>query len=77
LPKAPEWSPNGDAIAFASNPTGNYDIWILSLESSEMWQVTDEPVDEYGPTWAPTGDALAFVRVLNDVRDLFAIYFER
>lgn len=73
----PEWSPKGDEIAFASNPTGDYDIWILSLESLGMRQITNEVEDEYSPTWAPAGNALAFVRVLNDVRDLFAIYFAR
>ncbi|MEW6620227.1 MAG: hypothetical protein AB1422_12985 [bacterium] len=56
---SPIWSPDSKKIAFIS-PAGN--IWITSLESGEMQQITDEVVGagyEY-ISWSPDGKKFAF-----------------
>jgi TonB family protein len=55
------WSPSGEAIAYASDQTGNFDIWIQRVDGSgEPKQITSEPDDEWQPDWSPDGKALVF-----------------
>jgi Tol biopolymer transport system component len=28
--QAPDWSPDGNLLAFESNRSGNYDIWVIT-----------------------------------------------
>lgn len=36
------WSPDESAFAFASNQDGDYDIWVLELDTFEMTNLTDD-----------------------------------
>jgi dipeptidyl aminopeptidase/acylaminoacyl peptidase len=48
-------SPDGSRVAFASNATGNSDIWTQSVDGGNLRQVTnDEPADSW-PVWSPDG----------------------
>lgn len=49
----PQWSSDGKRLIFASNPTGNYDIFVWDWDSKEIIQLTDNPVDEVAPHWRP------------------------
>ncbi len=57
------WSPDGMHLAYASNRTGNYDIYLLDLETSTTTAVSNDPADEFLPTFAPDG-TLLFARIL-------------
>ena len=48
----PVWSPSGDALYFAADKAGGYDIWKLELVTRELQQVTRNAGDEYAPTVA-------------------------
>lgn len=47
----PTISPDGTRIAFASNRTGNYEIYVMNIDGSNVTQITDTPGDEYQPSW--------------------------
>ena len=58
----PRWSPDGTRIAFAANPRGNYDIFVMAADGSGVRAIVDSPADETEPAWLPEGTGLAFVR---------------
>jgi Tol biopolymer transport system component/DNA-binding winged helix-turn-helix (wHTH) protein len=56
----PSWSPDGRSVTFASDQTGNFDIWVQRLDGSEPQQVTNSPGQEWQPAWSPDGQWLAY-----------------
>ena len=56
----PVWSPDGQRIAFTANPKGNYDIFIMDQDGSNIKAVTSSPKDEIEPSWYPDGKKLNF-----------------
>jgi TolB protein len=63
---APAVSPDGLQLAFASNRSGKWDLYFLSLESGDIRQVTDTPEFESSPSWSPDGLWLAYEAYLPD-----------
>ena len=63
---APAPSPDGKKIAFASNRSGFWDLYLLDMSSGEFTQLTDTPDYEGAPTWSPDGSFLAFESYVED-----------
>jgi TolB protein len=49
----PRWSPDGKKIAFVSNRSGNFDIYIMNADGSEITRLTNNPADDSYPSWSP------------------------
>lgn len=49
--------PSG-TIAFASNRSGNYDIYLMSTDGLEVQRLTADPSDDRSPAWGPEGTLL-------------------
>jgi Tol biopolymer transport system component/DNA-binding winged helix-turn-helix (wHTH) protein len=57
----PTISPDGAFIAYASNKSGNFDIWIQSTTpGGEPRSVTSHPAHDWQPTWSPDGTQIVF-----------------
>jgi Tol biopolymer transport system component len=57
--RKPRWSPDGKRIAFYSNRSGHYNIWLVNPDGSDLKQVTaGDSTDVMWPMWSPTGDRL-------------------
>jgi Tol biopolymer transport system component len=54
------WAPNGGLLAYMSNGTGNWDIYLLSVTGG-VAVLTNDPASDGLPAWAPDGSGLAFV----------------
>nr|HID13051.1 hypothetical protein [Anaerolineae bacterium] len=54
------WAPNGEMLAYMSNVTGNWEIYLLSITGGVV-VLTDDPASDGLPAWAPDGSGLAFV----------------
>ncbi len=58
----PEVSHDGTRVAFASDRSRNFDIWILNLKSGDLRQLTKDPAQDYQPAWSPNDKEITFVR---------------
>ncbi|MEA3420100.1 MAG: DPP IV N-terminal domain-containing protein, partial [Acidobacteriota bacterium] len=56
----PKWSPDGGKIAYSANPTGNYDIFIMDEDGSNITQITASTKNETSPAWFPDGKKFAY-----------------
>ena len=59
--REPMWSPDGSRIAFSSDRTGNYDIWVFDTNSGAVRQITKDPAEDSQPAWSPDGHEIAFI----------------
>jgi Tol biopolymer transport system component/predicted Ser/Thr protein kinase len=60
LQAGPTWSPDGKYIAYSSNQSGNFDIWVQPVAGGNAVQVTHDPAHDWQPSWSPDGNSLAF-----------------
>jgi Tol biopolymer transport system component len=56
----PDWSPDGQYIAYAAQKNGNWDIWIATADGTRKVRVTSDPRMETNPLWKPQGLALSY-----------------
>jgi Tol biopolymer transport system component len=63
----PAWSPDGKRIAFMGGDlTGEYDIWVVDIDGTNLLQLTDSPGPDGWPAWSPDGTRIAFTSVRDD-----------
>jgi Tol biopolymer transport system component len=64
---APAASPDGSQIAYMSDSSGNWEIYVVSADAppaqtgQEAWRLTRHAARDGLPTWSPDGRWLAFV----------------
>ena len=57
----PAWSPDGKWIAYLSDKTGEYEVYIRPQMGGQEVRVTsDGHMYRYGPTWSPDGKKLLY-----------------
>jgi Tol biopolymer transport system component/DNA-binding winged helix-turn-helix (wHTH) protein len=60
LESEPALSPDGSLVAFSSDQSGNFDIWVHSVGEGKPLQVTSSPAHDWQPDWSPDGLSLVF-----------------
>jgi Tol biopolymer transport system component len=68
----PAFSPDGRRVAFASNRTGNNEIWTANIDGSDSKQLTflNGPI-AISPRWSPDGRHIAFSSQAEGNRDIY------
>jgi Tol biopolymer transport system component len=61
----PTFSPDGKLVAFSSNRSGNFDIWLMNTLGRKPVRLTTTPGDKSNPKWSPDGKEIAFLSVEN------------
>ncbi len=54
------WSPDGTRLAFCSDRTGSFQVFIMPADGSQVRQVSDGLASALFPEWSPDGRRLVF-----------------
>ncbi len=57
----PSWSTDGNLLAFASDRSGDFEIYVRRGEGGQDVRVTNDPGQDIQPAFSPDGNAIAFV----------------
>ena len=68
----PSWSPDGSHIVLSGLQGGLSDLFVYSLATGELRQLTADPYADLQPAWSPDGKTIAFAtdRFTTDLADL-------
>ncbi|HEY2298950.1 MAG TPA: hypothetical protein VGH43_14545 [Jatrophihabitans sp.] len=59
----PNFSPNGRRIAYVSNATGRFQVWVMTAGGAHQHRLVVDPRrNAFVPRWAPDGKHLVFTR---------------
>jgi TolB protein len=56
----PRWSPDGRRIAFKSNRSGSYNLYLMDADGRNVTRITDHANNDFDPSWLPDGEGLVF-----------------
>ncbi len=67
------WSPDGTQIAFISNQSGKYKLWIIKREGTGLTPLTTGEGEERYPSWSPDGAKIAFASTRSGNWDIWVM----
>ena len=67
----PSLSPDGRLLAFDSDRSGNFDIWLLDLETYQRRQLTRYKNHDFHPRFSPDGSSVLYTSYRNEFFNLF------
>ena len=70
----PSWAPSGDRVAFISNRSGEFQVWVIKADAAApapTWQVTGVGDVDGGPSWSPDGSKVVYSIDDGSIVDLF------
>lgn len=60
-------------MAFASNLDGDFEIYVLDMQTGALTQLTDNDYDDHSPAWSPDGTRLVYVADRAGDDDLYVM----
>jgi len=72
----PRLRPDGAALAFQSDRSGNSDIWLMDLKTGALRQLTNDKADDFFHSWSPDGRSLVFSSERSGNRDIWRMDVE-
>jgi serine/threonine protein kinase len=67
----PTFSPDGETIAYVSDRTGNFDIFLKQVSGGPDVQLTTSTADDVQPSFSPDGKQIAFVSTRSSQAGLY------
>ena len=65
----PAWSPAGDLIVFSRLADGDFDIFSIRPDGTDLRQLTTTPGGDSHPAWSPDGDHILFSSSRHGFKD--------
>jgi Tol biopolymer transport system component len=56
----PEWSPDGARIAFQTDRTGNFEIFVFGADGTNPVNLTNHAANDFAPNWSSDGARIVF-----------------
>jgi Tol biopolymer transport system component len=56
----PRWSPDGQRIAFKSNRSGSYNLYVMDADGRNLRRLTSHGGNDHDPSWLPDGASFVF-----------------
>ena len=69
----PTWSADGSTIAFSSNRTGNFEIYLRRVDGGREINITNDPGQDIQPDFSPDGSKVAFASTQSSRTGLIKI----
>jgi TolB protein len=69
----PAWSPDGKQVAFSSYRDGNWEIYAVQADGTDLVRLTNDPATDFSPSWSPDGTRLLFMSRRRGDADLFVL----
>ena len=66
-------APTTAKIAFASNRSGNWEIYVMNPDGSQQERLTQNNARDFSPVWSPDGEQILFVSDRGGLSDLYVM----
>ncbi len=66
----PRWSPDGKLIALTSNLSGDYDLWVMDADGSNLTKLAEKAQTA---EWSPGGSRIAFESLSSGNSDVWVM----
>jgi len=60
-------------IAFTSDRDGNYEIYIMNIDGTNLTRLTNNSTDDHHPKWSPDGSKIAFFSNSNGNNEVYVM----
>ena len=67
----PDVSPDGSKVAFASDRTGDWEIYVVGVDGTGLARVTFDRANDARPVWSPDGSKIAFESNRDDNWEIY------
>ena len=67
------WSPDSARIVFGSQRDGDWEIYTMNADGSDVVQLTDNDVDDFMPAWSPDGLRIVWSSVAGTATELWVM----
>lgn len=69
----PSWSPDGSKLAFETTRDGNWEIYLMDTNGTNLINLSNDPSDDEYPKWSPDGSKIAFISNRGGNQDIYAM----